>query len=44
MSPASYQTAPPRNVWTHLVRKKVYYDALMPDARRNFAYSHISTI
>ena len=25
MSPASYQTAPPRNVWTHRVRKKLYY-------------------
>ena len=25
MSPASYQTAPPRNVWTHRVRKELYY-------------------
>jgi hypothetical protein len=25
MSPASYQTAPPRNVWAPHVRKKEYY-------------------
>lgn len=25
MSPASYQTAPPRNVWAHLMREIIYY-------------------
>ena len=44
MSPASYQTAPPRNVWTHLVRKKEYYDARTTYARRNPVCSDISTI
>ncbi|WP_301871672.1 hypothetical protein, partial [Collinsella tanakaei] len=30
---ASYQTAPPRNVWTHRVRKKVYYAGFSSKAR-----------
>ena len=43
MSPASYQTAPPRNVWAHRVREKEIYRLHASESKGNAGYADFST-